>query len=332
MIAGTTGVGSLPGVDVASAAALPFGEDLQIPYLAELPARGAGADLIGRTAAQLVDLFTEIQPSAWRLTRRPGVDRRRAVDFWSWDLDALERAAEGYAGPLKVALAGPWTLAAALELPNGHRVITDTGATRDLHESLAEGATNLLAEIVRRVPGAEPLLQLDEPSLPAVLGGRLPTASGFGRVDAVGPQEAGGAVQRFVARIDADVLVHCCAAGVPFTLLRSAGAAGVLFDAALLAEPSYDDLAEAVDAGLVPYAGVVPTDGRPTPAQLDRWAEQARRIASIAGIPAVQTEHRLGISTACGLASSSWVDAVARTRAIQAVASKVRNAPEVADG
>lgn len=332
MIIGTTGVGSLPGTDVSDAVTMPFTEDLQIPYLAELPARGAGADMVGRTAARLVDMFTEIQPSAWRLTRRPGVDLRRANDFWSWDLDALERAADGYRGPLKVALAGPWTLAAAIELPSGHRVLTDDGATRDLQASLAEGTNTLLAEISRRVPGAEPVLQLDEPALTSVLQGTLPTASGFGRIDAAGTHEIGSALQRFIQQISSQVVVHSCAAQVPFALLRSAGVAAVLFDAAQLRESSYDDLGEAVDQGLSLYAGVVPTDARPTPTRIDQWAERAREIASIAGIGAAQIESRLGITTACGLASSTWQDALACTRAVQAVSTKVRDSPEVADG
>ena len=332
MIIGTTGVGSLPGTDVADAIAMPFGEELQLPYLAELPARGAGADMIGRTAARLVDMFTEIQPSAWRLTRRPGVDQRRAGDFWSWDLDALERAAGQYRGPIKVALAGPWTLAAALELPNGHRVLTDEGAVRDLQASLAEAASSVLGEIQRRVPGAELVLQLDEPALDAVLRGAVPTASGFGRIDAVGTHEIGTAIQRFVDHVGGDILVHSCAPNVPFTLLRSAGIAGVLFDAALVDEKSYDDLGEAVDAGLSLFAGVVPSDTRPTPDQIDQWAERGREIASIAGIAAEQIEARMGITTACGLASATWQDALTTTRAIKVVATKIRNAPEVVDG
>lgn len=332
MIVGTTGVGSLPGTDVSDPIAMPFLEDLRIPYLAELPVRGAGADMIGRTAARLVELFVEIQPSAWRLTRRPGIDLQRARDFWSWDLDALERAAEQYRGPLKVALTGPWTLAACLELPNGHRVLTDHGAVRDLQDSLIEGAAAMLTDVRRRVPGAEPILQLDEPSLTATLNGAVPTASGFGSIDAVDGQLAGDVLQRFVDRIGVPVVVHSCAPRVPFTLLRSAGVAGVLFDGALLTERSYDDLGEAVDAGLDLFAGVVPTSTAPTPSRIDGWAELARRIASIAGIGADQLEHRMGITTACGLASVTWQQALASTRALKAVSTKVRNAPEVADG
>src|SRR5206468_11351663 len=42
-----------------------------------------------------------------------------------------------------------------------------------------------VAEVSRRVPGARVIVQLDEPSLLAVLAGRIPTPSGFGTVPAV---------------------------------------------------------------------------------------------------------------------------------------------------
>ncbi|MEO6958348.1 MAG: methionine synthase, partial [Antricoccus sp.] len=105
--AGTTGIGSLPGTDPRAAAALVFGEDLAVPFLAELPARGPGAGMIGRTLGILVGLYVDLQPSAWRIVPRPGVDWRRITDFWGWDLDALQIASEGYTGALKLQYCGP---------------------------------------------------------------------------------------------------------------------------------------------------------------------------------------------------------------------------------
>jgi hypothetical protein len=115
-----------------------------VPYLPELPARGPGADLIGRAAGLLVDLPVDLQPSGWRLVDRPGVDLRRARDLLARDLDALEEVAEGYAGPLKVQVAGPWTLAATVERPRGDRVLADHGARRELAQALAEGGKRAL--------------------------------------------------------------------------------------------------------------------------------------------------------------------------------------------
>src|SRR4051812_48615702 len=62
-----TGVGSMPGSDVDEALALVFGELPDLPHLPELPARGVGADMIGRSASVLVDLHVDLQPSGWRL-------------------------------------------------------------------------------------------------------------------------------------------------------------------------------------------------------------------------------------------------------------------------
>src|SRR6266496_6596560 len=66
-----TGIGSLPGTEIAEALRLAFDELPDLPHLPELPARGAGADMIGRGATLLAELPVEIQPSAWRLTARP---------------------------------------------------------------------------------------------------------------------------------------------------------------------------------------------------------------------------------------------------------------------
>lgn len=329
MSIGSTGVGSLPGVSADDAMRLALGEDLDTPYMAEIPGRGAGADMIGRTAARLVDLPVEIVPSAWRVAARPGIDMGRAADYWSWDLDALQVAADGYRGPLKVSIAGPWTLAASLELANGHRFLTDDGALRDLQASLGEGIAGLLDEIRRRVPGAEPLLQLDEPSLPGVLAGSIPTASEFGRIPAVGSHEAGLGLQRIIDAVGVPVVVHSCAPGVPFGLLRQAGVEAVLIDAAQLTEREYDDLGSALDEGLDLVAGVVPSTRAVRRDDVDRAATRVRQIAAAVGIASTDLTDRVGISTACGLAGRTFDEAVAATRAIVAVARQLRDTPDI---
>ena len=56
-----TGIGSLPGEDMDAALALVFTELPDLPHLPELPARGPGADMIGRTASALVDLHVDLR-------------------------------------------------------------------------------------------------------------------------------------------------------------------------------------------------------------------------------------------------------------------------------
>ena len=149
-----TGIGSLPGTDPVESLRLILGELPDLPHLPELPERGPGAEMIGRGAVLLTELPVEIQPSGWRLASHPGRDLRRARDLLERDLDVLEELAGTHQGAFKVQVAGPWTLAAALELPSGHRVVSDHGATRDLAESLAEGLRTHLADLARRLPSA----------------------------------------------------------------------------------------------------------------------------------------------------------------------------------
>ncbi|MFF2654086.1 methionine synthase [Streptomyces sp. NPDC058045] len=260
-----TGVGSMPGGDAREAVKTVTGsfENGQgLVHLPELPARGPGADMIGRTTGLLVELYAHVEPSGWRLGDRPGRDTRRARSFLGEDLDALEEFTQGHQGPLKVQATGPWTLAAALELRGGEAALSDPGACRDLAASLTEGLRGHLAEVRRRVPGAQPVLQLDEPSLTAVLHGRVRSASGYRTHPAVDRQLVESVLREVAAVHDGPVVVHSCAPEVPFALLRRAGVDGVSFDAALLTERDDEVLGEAVEGGLRLFAGVVPsTDG-----------------------------------------------------------------------
>ncbi|MFJ9931969.1 methionine synthase [Streptomyces virginiae] len=262
MSAGATGVGSLPGGDAREAAKTATGSFEDFPYLPELPARGPGADMIGRSIGLLVDMYGHVEPSGWRISDRPGRDTRRARSWLGEDLDALEEFTQGYTGWLKVQAVGPWTLAAALELHGGEAMLQDAGACRDLAGSLAEGLREHLADVRKRIPGAEIVLQLDEPSLTAVLLGRVRSASGYRTYRAVDRQVVEGALRDLFAVHDGEVIVHSCAPEVPFGLLRRAGATGVSFDFSLLTEREDDAIGEAVEGGTKLFAGVVPgTDG-----------------------------------------------------------------------
>ncbi|MEU6388989.1 methionine synthase [Streptomyces sp. NPDC046939] len=263
-----TGVGSMPGGDAREAAKTVTGSfegpEAGMPFLAELPARGPGADMIGRTAGLLVDLYARVEPSGWRIGDRPGRDTKRARSWLGEDLDALEEFTQGYEGPLKVQAVGPWTLAAALELKNGEAALSDLGACRDLAGSLAEGLRAHLADVRRRVPGADIVLQLDEPSLIAVLRGQIKTASEYRTHRAVDRQLVESTLRDVMAAAGGGpVVVHSCAPDVPFALLRRAGADAVSFDFSLLTERDDEVIGEAVEGGTQLFAGVVPgVDGR----------------------------------------------------------------------
>ena len=285
-----------------------FGERPGVPYLPELPARGVGADLVGRGAALLVDFHAEVQPSGWRLVDHPGRDARRAVGYLHSDLDDLEELSQGYSGPFKVQATGPWTLAASLELHYGDRMLADRGACRDLAASLAQGLADHVAEVRKRVPGAELILQLDEPSLPGVLSGNVPTASGFGRLRSVAEPIAREALRVVIDAVEVPVVVHCCAPNYPFDLVRSAGAAGFSFDWSLLGTRTDDTVAEAIEAGMLLYAGVVPSaDPNPAPVPALSWRDVRDDLMGLRrlGFSAERVARALVVTPSCGLAGAS---------------------------
>ncbi|MFU8871069.1 methionine synthase [Micromonospora sp. SL4-19] len=300
-----TGIGSLPGTDIAEAQRIVLGELPALPHLPELPARGPGADLIGRTGGLLVELPIELYAARWRIARHPGKDLRRARDLMERDLDQLAEQAEEYVGPVKVQAAGPFTLAASLELPIGGRLLRDPGAVRDLAGSLAEGLRGHVEAVARRLPRASVLLQLDEPSLPAVLAGRVPTESGFGTHRAVESGVAGALLRGVIEAAGAPTVVHCCAPDVPLELIRTTGAVGVAIDLGLVTD--LDPLGEAIDAGLGLLAGAAPalpaSSGRaPTSAQV---ADRVRRIWDQLGFPRRRLAEQVVVTPACGLAGAT---------------------------
>ncbi|MFD0054986.1 methionine synthase [Streptomyces sp. NPDC127168] len=320
-----TGVGSLPGDDAREAVKTATGTFEDFPFLPELPARGPGADMIGRTAGMLVELYARVEPSGWRLGDRPGRDTKRARAWLGEDLDALEEFTQGYQGPLKVQAVGPWTLAAALELRGGEAVLSDAGACRDLAASLAEGLRLHLAEVRRRVPGARVVLQLDEPSLTAVLRGQVRTASGYRTHRAVDRQIVEATLRDVAGAHGGDpVVVHSCAPDVPFALLRRAGVAGVSFDFSLLTERDDDALGEAVESGTRLFAGVVPgTDG-----PLSDPAGSVMGVRTLwrrLGLRPELLAEAVTVTPSCGLAGAS--PAYAR----RALAQCVRAARSLAD-
>jgi methionine synthase II (cobalamin-independent) len=332
--ASASGVGSLPGTDVAAAwrvvrdtlmapapgdSSRPSG----VPFLPELPGRGPGADLVGRAAVRLVDLPVDLQPSGWRLVERAGHDMRRAAAFWREDLDRLAESLDGWAGPVKVQLAGPWTLAAGLWLPRGERAVSDPGARRDLVASSAEAVRALVADLLAAVPGARPVVQVDEPSLPAVLDGAVPTASGLHRVRSVPAPEVSDGLALVVAaarQAGAATLVHCCADDPPVALLRRSGADGLGLDTSRLTPSGWESVAAAVEDGVALWAGALPfvADSADSARSAEALARSWRDVGL--GLPQLAD---LVVTPACGLAGATPDGALAALRAAVAVQSRL---------
>jgi methionine synthase II (cobalamin-independent) len=207
---------------------------------------------------------------------------------------------------------------------NGEAVLSDPGAARDLTGSLAEGLRDHLAELRRRLPGAEIVLQLDEPSLTAVLRGQIRTASGYRTHRAVDRQVVEAALREVIAVHDGPVVVHSCAPDVPFALLRRSGVAAVSFDFSLLTERDDDAVGEAVEDGLRLFAGVVPS----TDAPLSDPAGSVMGVRTLwrrLGLSPGLLPEAVTITPTCGLAGAT--PAYAR----KALAQCVRAATSLAD-
>jgi len=305
-----------------------LGELPELPYLPEVPGRGATAAMTGRGLAVIADLGADLQPAGWRLTGlggAAGVDHRRARSLLAQDLDALEEQAEGWTGTFKVQVAGPWTLAATVERPRGDKVLADVGARRELAQALAEGLSTHVADVRRRVPGATRLVvQVDEPGLAGVLGGRVPTASGFGRHRTVHPPEASQAlawVLEAVAGAGAEPWVHSCAPGTPLDLLRGAGAVGLSVDQAQLSARDLDELAGALESGETVALGVVPSTDPTTPPTEATVSEAVLRWTDMLGLDPGELGDRLVLTPACGLAGASPAWARTALELVRKVAS-----------
>jgi methionine synthase II (cobalamin-independent) len=328
-VVGVSGIGSWPGQDVREAlraVRAELTEDggdgvVPLPYLPELPDRGPGAELVGRGAGLLSGLAVDLQPQGWRLVDRPGRDAERTAALWRQDLDELAEAFDGWTGPFKLQVAGPWTLAASLWLPLGDRVLADAGAVRDLAASLAEGVQDHLAQVRRLLPGAHPVLQIDEPSLPAVLAGRIRSDSGLRALAAPEPDRAqqllGAVIEAGTAAGATLVAVHCCGDRPPVGLLRDSGAGAVSLDTATLGPRGWESVATTVEAGVGFWAGVVPTgDALPDPAAVvgevrRHWHELGLETALLADVT---------VTPACGLARLGPDQALGTTRAAGEVA------------
>lgn len=313
LFAAATGIGSWPGAAPRRAAEVIVGE-LALPYLPELPGRGVGADLIGRAGALLVDIAIDTVPRGYRIVARPGAVMRRAASLLDEDVDALEEAWEK-AGrgdrAVKVQVPGPITLAAQLELPNGHRAITDPGAVRDLAASLAEGAAVHRAAVARRL-ATTVVVQFDEPLLPTALAGRLAGVTAMTPVHPIDEPRAIGLLEECVAAVGGQAILHSCAAGLPWEGLRRSSIPALSIDPSTFDDRALDGLGGFIDAGRSVVLGLLPAVAPDRAPTADDVAGVAASITDRLGFSRSVLAAQIGISPSCGLAGATeeWARAV----------------------
>lgn len=307
--AAATGIGSWPGTSAREAAEVVVGELHALPHLAELPGRGVGADMIGRAGAILVDIGMDTVPRGYRIAAGRTAVLKRAKSLLEEDLDALEEAWEkaglrGGGRTVKVQSPGPVTLAAQLELANGHRALTDRGAVRDLTASLAEGVAAHRADVGRRLDAAV-VVQYDEPLLSAALGGRLTGVTSLTPVHAVDEAVAVGLLDECVAAVGVPVAVHGCASDVPWNVLQRSRIDAVSIDVSTLVADDLDGVGEFVDSGRTVVFGVVPPKAPESRPSAEEIAKAAVSLTDRLGFARSVLRERIGISPACGLAGAT---------------------------
>ena len=328
MNVGFSGVGSWPGADMAATIRLTLGELPGAAYLPELPVRGPGAAMVGRTCGAISSLSFDLQPTGWRLVEGSSLAQRRARALLRDDLDLLEEHGQGFTGPLRLTLTGPLTLAALVELPRGGPTLADSGATRDLRDALLEASLELAAQVRRRLPGALVGVQWDEPMLGSIREGTVPTASGLRRLPAWGAQETAAHLEVLVDGVVADgvgrdrTLVHSCTRRLGIDALLAAGVGGIGVDVDQLESADLDRIAALLDAGRVLHLGVAPTHEPDVLPPVDSLARRALAVLQPLELgPAIA--DRVVLTPACGLAGWTVRTATELLRRLGAAAAIV---------
>jgi hypothetical protein len=258
------------------------------------------------------DLSVETTTTGWRLAKSRGRDMRRADSYLDEDLDVAEECFDNYVGDFKVQLVGPWTLAAAVETASGDKLLTDAGLCREVAEVLTHAVGLHIAQVNKRLPGSNVVLQIDEPSLPFVLQGGIKTQSGWGKYSPVEPQVVSASLAAVAGASVGPRLMHCCASDVPFELVRRAGFGAVSIDASLYGDELFDVIGQAHDLGHRVFLGM-------NPSSLDAGIAYLSHLARRIGLSAQELANTIALSPPCGLVSATMSDARERIERLTAV-------------
>ncbi|PRA01506.1 hypothetical protein CQ010_02690 [Arthrobacter sp. MYb211] len=241
--------------------------ELGEPNLAVFPQlvdRGMGSDALGRSASMVSDMGFDLQPHGWRIGVTDGIDARRARSLLRSDENLLADVIGAEKKPatrLKISTLGPWSLAAGLYLQHGERILIDHGARRDVLEAYADGVKQQLLRMRGSTTIQRFTVQLDEPQLPAVLDGALPTASGYRTLRSIPRQEVREVYSRFVQTLaeveGTQIVVNLPSADEQWIkrvdILHQAGVQGYVIDPARMDHRSWERVAALVETGAQIY-------------------------------------------------------------------------------
>ena len=309
-----TGVGSMPGTDPRESASVINGE-LDFGFLAELPARGPGADMIGRMAALLVDLPLDTTPHGYRFSTRPSMLSRRAADFLRADLDAVEELWDtaGFIGTgraFKVAACGPFTLSASVELMAGHKALKDRGAWSDVVASTGEGLRAHVADVERRL-GAQVTVQIDEPMIGSVIDGTVRPLTRFDTIPAIPVAEVAQAMRELLDIIDRPAIMHNCGQQRWDLVEKLPGVAVGVDISALVGAADLDGIGALIDRGDVLVAGAVPAGHADRSVRAETVATSLAALTDRIGLNRKVLSGNVIVTPTCGLAGATpaWATA-----------------------
>lgn len=337
------GLGPMPGHSPAETAGTLVGECLDgRVHLPVLPARGLGADVVGRTGALMADIELDRGPRSWRLVARAGHFGRLAADYLQRDLDGCEQMWGSTPQSIRLPAVGPWTMAASVESAFGQLVAADSGAVAFFAESLAEGLLAQAADIRRRFgSGVEVLLA--EPALGAIATGGVAAPSMLmgneGFLPAVGYREIAGILRKTIEPLHADGIDVCIALadtdGIAPRALTESGASRFWLQRRSLSTTTRKDFAVAlIGAGMVFELGIVPITvaereehtGAPVPTSARALAEESALLWDELGFSRLDIAEKLSLASAGGFAASAQDETTAQLGAGRRAAELLRRA------
>ena len=247
------------------------------------PAAAPTPTMTGRALAVVAGLGADLQPAGWRLTDGSAASTTggrgrcsRRTSTWSRSRPRATPARSRSRSPGR----GRWRPPSSGPAATGCSPTTAPAASSRSRSPRGCAATSPTSGAGSRTPSS--WCRSTSRRSPAVLAGRVPTASGFHRHRTVHPPDASAALELGVAAVreaGAVPVVHCCASDVPVGLLTGAGAAGVSVDLDVLPAAAYDDLAGLLEQGGPVLLGVVPSTA-PVVAAVGRRGDRAGAAAA----------------------------------------------------